>query len=213
MNDTKKQDRKRDRKHDQKQDQQRDREQDQERDQKRQEIKSEIFSSVRIFIIALICAFILNSQVIVNARVPSGSMENTIQIGDRLIANRLAYNKKDPERYDIILFKYPDDETNIYVKRVIGLPGEKIVITDGKVYVNDNPEALDDSFIPEKMTGSYGPFEVPEGCYFVMGDNRNYSWDSRFWNNTYVAKDKILGKAVFRYWPLTEMGSLESDQR
>jgi len=185
-------------------------ERDEERDKKRAEIKSEVFSSLRLILVALAFALILNSKIIVNARVPSGSMENTIMTGDRLIANRLAYIKKDPERYDIILFKYPDDEKKIYVKRIIGLPGEKVVINDGKVYVNDDPAALDDSFIPEEMTGSYGPFEVPEGCYFVMGDNRNYSWDSRFWENTYVSKDKILGKAVFRYWPVTEMGTLDT---
>ena len=176
---------------------------------KREEMKQEFFSSLRFFLVALAIALFLNTFIIVNARVPSGSMENTIQTGDRLIASRLAYLKEGPKRLDIVLFKFPDDEKKVYIKRVIGLPGETINIIDGKVYVDDDPAPLDDSFIAEQMRGSFGPFEVPEDCYFVMGDNRNDSWDSRFWDNTYVSRKKILGKALFRYWPLTQAGGFE----
>ena len=89
----------------------------------------------------------------------------------------------------------------MFIKRVIGLPGETVNIIDGKVYINDSQVPLDDSFTPETPQGSFGPYEVPEGCYFMLGDNRENSEDSRFWVNKYVQEDKILGKVYFRYFP------------
>ena len=105
-----------------------------------------------------------------------------------------------------MIFKFPDDESKLYIKRVIGLPGDTVVIVDGKVYINGSSEPLDDSFCPEEPLGNFGPYSVPEGSYFMLGDNRNYSADSRFWQNTFVKREKILGKAVLRYWPLSEFG-------
>ena len=129
--------------------------------------------------------------------------------GDRIFGFRLAYGLnldffgheiskkiKDPERFDIVIFKYPDDESKLFIKRVIGLPGEKVQIKDGKVYINDSEIPLDDSFVPEKPRGSFGPYEVPENSYFVLGDNRNHSKDSRCWNSTsFVTFDEIVGMA------------------
>ena len=144
----------------------------------------------------------VNNALVVNAVVPSSSMEKTLMPGDRFLANRNAYGMGvEPERFDVIVFRYPDDESKIFVKRVIGLPGEKIEIVDGKVYVDGAGEPLDDSFTPEPMEGSFGPYQVPEGCFFVMGDNRNHSNDSRGWQNTFVSRDQILGKAAAVYWP------------
>ena len=92
------------------------------------------------------------------------------------------------------------------IKRVIGLPGETVTIKDGKVYINDSEEPLDDSFCPETpLSDGDGVYQVPEDSYFMMGDNRNLSRDSRFWINKYVSRDKILGKAVLRYWPLNKI--------
>ena len=107
----------------------------------------------------------------------------------------------EPERFDIVIFKYPDDESQLFIKRVIGLPGETVEIKDGKVYIDGSETPLDDSFIPETMKGSFGPYQVPEDCYFMLGDNRNNSKDSRYWKNTYVRFDQIVGKAVIRYYP------------
>lgn len=148
----------------------------------------------------------LNTFVFINARIPSESMQNTVMAGDRIFGNRLAYVKSKPERFDIVIFPAPDDPSKLYIKRIIGLPGETLLIEDGKVYVDGADEPLDDSFCPEKPEGDFGPYEIPEGCYFMMGDNRNHSLDARFWEHTFVREEDILGKAGVRYWPLTRMG-------
>ena len=87
------------------------------------------------------------------------------------------------------------------MKRVIGLPGETVNIVDGKVYIDGSDTPLDEPYLAEPMEGSYGPYTVPEGCYFMLGDNRNNSQDARFWQNKYVAKDKIIAKVLFSYYP------------
>ena len=91
---------------------------------------------------------------------------------------------------------------------MIGLPGETVNIVDGKVYINDSEEPLDDSFCPDTPQGSFGPYEVPEGCYFMLGDNRNHSMDSRYWTNTFVEKDAIEAEVAIRYWPLNKIGTV-----
>lgn len=173
-----------------------------------------ILSIMKTTILSFLIAMIVVSSVIINAVIPSGSMENTIMTGDRVIGNRLAYGINlqigdkqicrkfsNPKRFDIIIFKYPDDESILYIKRIIGLPGETVEVKNGNVYINNSKEPLDDSFTAEKTIGNFGPYTVPEGSYFVMGDNRNDSNDSRFWKNTYVKFEQILGKAIFRYYP------------
>lgn len=165
----------------------------------------EIFDFLLPIIIAVVIALLLKYFVIANAVVPTGSMKNTIEENDRIIASRLAYITEDPERYDVVLFEFPDDENTIYVKRVIGLPGETVEIVNGVVYVtkaDGQVIQLDDSFVTNcEPKGDYGPYEVPEGCYFMLGDNRNNSGDSRFWNNKFVQKNKIIGRVIFRYYP------------
>lgn len=170
--------------------------------------KSKLREAVEFLIpivVAVIIAIILKSVVFANAVVPTGSMLNTIHEGDRIIASRLAYVKEDPQRYDVIIFNYPDDEKQIYVKRVIGLPGETVQVVNGVVYVTKTDGEtiqLDDSFVTNcTPEGNFGPFEVPADSYFMMGDNRNSSWDSRFWDNKFVNKEKILGKVKFKYYP------------
>ena len=168
-------------------------------------VLSELLQWVLTFIIAAALAFIVGRFLIVNAEIPSGSMENTIMPGDRIIGNRLAYIAGDPERFDVIIFRYPDDESQLFIKRIIGLPGETVEIRDGKIYINGSSQPLDDVETKETMIGSFGPYTLPEDSYFVMGDNRNNSLDSRYWDNTFVTRDEILGEAVFRYWPLTQI--------
>ncbi|MCR4892391.1 MAG: signal peptidase I [Lachnospiraceae bacterium] len=151
--------------------------------------------------VAVLISLFINFFVIVNATVPSSSMERTIMTNDRVIGLRFSYYFEEPDRGDIVIFHFPDNEDILYIKRIIGLPGEKVEIKDGEVYIDG--VALEEPYIAEKTRecGTKEIYEVPEGHYFMMGDNRNNSSDSRYWNNTYLAKDKIIGKAVLRYWP------------
>ena len=171
-------------------------------------------------IIALILAMLLKTFIFANAVVPTGSMLNTIQEGDRIIASRIEYNFNDPERYDIIIFKAPDEvakgnEKEYYVKRIIGLPGETITIVNGVVYIADEngktTQARDEFITACSPTGNFGPYVVPENSYFVMGDNRESSIDSRYWISTnYVDRDLIIGKVKFRYYPFNTFGKLDN---
>lgn len=168
-------------------------------------IKAELISWIKTIVLALVLALCINTFVIVNATVPTGSMENTIMPQDRIVAFRLAYLFDDPDRGDIVVFRYPDDPTGdtLYVKRIIGLPGETVTISDGVVFIDG--VALPESYLKEEAFGDFGPYTVPEGCYFMMGDNRNNSEDSRYWTNTFVEKEDLLGKVIFRYYPSLDL--------
>ncbi|MBQ9442925.1 MAG: signal peptidase I [Lachnospiraceae bacterium] len=161
-------------------------------------VAKEVFEWIAVIIFAVLFSFMLHAFVIVNATVPTSSMENTIMAGDRVIGSKLYYLRHDPQRGEIIMFDFPDDPTILYIKRVIGLPGDHIEITGGVVYVNG--EALDEPYLNVVTEGEWGPYDVPEGCYFMLGDNRNDSADSRYWKNTYLTRDGIVGKAVLKYW-------------
>lgn len=165
----------------------------------------EAISFMTPIVIALIVAILLKTFIFANAVVPTGSMINTIQEGDRIIASRLAYINEGPKRYDVIIFHYPDDESQLFVKRIIGMPGETINIKNGIVYITDasgnTTEARSDFVTNCVPTGDFGPYTVPLGSYFVMGDNRNDSWDARYWKKKNVEKKKIIGKVKFRYFP------------
>ena len=139
--------------------------------------------------------------------IPSSSMESTIMTGNVVFSTRYDIEEEDLERYDILTFIAPDDPDITYIKRLIGLPGEKIEVKDGKVYA-DGVE-LEDSFIKDSQNHvGDGVYEVPEGCYFFMGDNRNNSNDSRFWENPYVPIEDIQAKAKCILFPFSDMGSL-----
>lgn len=172
---------------------------------KKKSLWKELWEYVKMILFVVVVVLVVDNFLLINAVIPSESMENTIMTGDRIFGNRLAYLFDDPERFDIVIFKYPDDESQRFIKRVIGLPGETVEIREGKVYINGSDTPLDDSFTPETPVGNFGPYTVPEGCYFMLGDNRNNSRDSRMWDNPYVKKEKILGKAVLRYFPGIEV--------
>ena len=164
-------------------------------------IRHTIVVYLTIAVATFTAVVLLYSCVLINAYIPSESMETTLMTGDRVIGNRLASKfGHDPERFDVVIF-YAPDSGELYIKRVIGMPGETVTIKDGKVYINDSDTPLDDSFIREPMeTEGKSTYKVPEDSYFMMGDNRNESYDSRFWDNPYVSKDKIVAKASLRYW-------------
>lgn len=170
--------------------------------------KKEIISWICIFIIAGGCAFILDTYIIANSFVPTGSMENTIMAESRIIGSRLTYRFSEPQRGDIAVFIFPDDKakgiTTYYVKRIIGLPGETIDIIDGKVYVNGSDIPIDEPYLKEPMEmngNNHLRYEIPEGHYFMMGDNRNNSNDSRFWEEKYVPRKDLLAKVYLEYFP------------
>ena len=168
------------------------------------DLKAEILSWVQIIVCAVAIALCMNSFIIANSRVPSASMETTIMTGDRVIGSRLTYKLfDDPERGDIIIFRWPDNEKILFVKRIIGVPGDTVEIRDGQVYLNGSDTPLEEPYIREPMEPEPGTmqFTVPEGAYFCMGDNRNESMDARYWHNTFVYRDKIIAKVCFRYWP------------
>ncbi len=172
------------------------------------DLKKEIISWIQIIVAAVVIAFFLTTFIIANSRVPTGSMEPTIMSKSRVIGSRLAYLTDDPERGDVVIFHYPDDPSGktYFVKRVIGLPGETVDIIDGKVYIDGSNTPLDEPYLAEPMEPEEPMhFEVPEGCYFMLGDNRNNSRDARYWKNTYVEKDKIIAKVLFCYFPNPHM--------
>ena len=180
-----------------------------EKKQPAQSMWKELWDYAKIIIVVFVIAFLLGHFVYINARVPSGSMEQTIMTGDRVFGNRLAYKTKDPERFDIVIFKYPDDPSQLFVKRVIGLPGETVNIVDGKVYINDSGRNHWMTVSVRKHLREVSEqYEVPEGCYFMLGDNRNHSMDSRYWMNTFVEKDAIEAEVAIRYWPLNKIGTV-----
>ena len=163
-------------------------------------IIEEIISWSKIIAFTVFTAIMLNQFVIVNATVPTGSMENVIMSNDRIVAFRLSYLFNPPERYHIVIFRYPDDESQLYVKRIIGLPGETVNIRGGLVFIGDSDTPLRDDFIINHIAGDYGPFYVPDNSYFMLGDNRANSEDSRSWINPFVYRGNILGRAVFKYY-------------
>ncbi|MGN0415932.1 MAG: signal peptidase I [Agathobacter sp.] len=178
--------------------------------EKKGSILWEICSWILTFALAIGLALVLKNYVIINATVPTGSMEHTIEPGDDLFGLRLTYRFSEVQRGDIIIFRFPDDETQKYVKRVIGLPGETVTVNDGKIYIDDSETPLEEPYLKDEWVQATGPFEfeIPEDSYLVMGDNRNDSYDARYWENTYVTRDEIIGKAYMIYYPFSRFGSL-----
>lgn len=166
-----------------------------------------ILMAVGIYAVFAIAFIILFQTVFMISLIPTGSMENTIEVNNIIFSTRYDVKEEDLERYDILTFVAPDDSDITYIKRLIGLPGETIEVKEGKVYA-DGVE-LDDSFIkePQNQIGD-GIYEVPEDCYFFMGDNRNNSKDSRFWDNPYVPAKDIQSRAKCIIFPFSDVGSL-----
>ncbi|MDD6038196.1 MAG: signal peptidase I [bacterium] len=180
----------------------------------------ELISWVEVIVAAVLISLFLTEVVLVNAMVPTASMENLIDVGDRLFGNRLAYKFHEPERFDVVIFKNPQDESENYIKRLIGLPGEHVEIRDAKIYINGSDQPLVERYLPEEweIENDGYVFDVPKDSYLMLGDNRNVSLDARYWAEeayengladsmeaaqkyTYVNKKQLLGKAMFTYYP------------
>jgi len=175
--------------------------------------KSTIREYAEAAAIAILLALFIRAFVVQAFKIPSGSMEPTLLVGDHILVNKFLYGIKlpylqttlipisDPERGDIIVFIYPEDKDKDFIKRVIGVPGDKIQMQGKQIFVNGLP--FDDryGFYDEKAGNpnrSFGPVVVPKGHYFVMGDNRDHSMDSRFWG--FVPSEAVKGKAFIIYW-------------
>ncbi|WP_417912673.1 signal peptidase I [Candidatus Electronema sp. TJ] len=182
--------------------------------------KSIIREYIEAILIAVVLALFIRTFIVQAFKIPSGSMLETLQIGDHLLVSKFIYGiklpftgkvlvpVKEPKRGDIIVFKYPKEPDVDYIKRVIAVGGETVEIKDKKVFINGKPLAGDQDYgqfkeeriIPASAgpRDNFGPVTVPEGKLFVMGDNRDNSYDSRFWG--FVDLEAVRGKAFILYW-------------
>lgn len=165
--------------------------------------KSIIREYIEAMVVAILLALVIRAFVIQAFKIPSGSMLQTLQIGDHVLVNKFIYTFYDPERGDIIVFKYPVDETRDFIKRVVGLPGETIEVKNRVVYVNGKP--INEDYAVHGPSGfnastNMSPRHIPLGSYFVMGDNRDNSMDSRVWG--FLKRDLIKGKALIIYFSI-----------
>ncbi|MGI5921796.1 MAG: signal peptidase I [Syntrophomonadaceae bacterium] len=165
---------------------------------------------VSIVVIAFILAMILRTFIIEGRIIPSGSMLPTLQLQDRVMVNKFIYYFKEPQRGDIAVFDPPEvlNSKDQFIKRVIGLPGETVEVKEGKVYING--KALVEPYVTEAPNYEFGPVVVPEGCLFMLGDNRNRSFDSHLWN-AWLTRDRVIGKAFIIYWPIKDITDLKRE--
>ena len=176
----------------------------------------EAFSTVLYFLIVLLITWLLITFVIQRTVVEQTSMETTLQSGDSLLVDKISYRFTDPKRFEIVIFPYKlAEKKTYYIKRVIGLPGETVRIDyDGNIYIND--EILEEDYGRETIQpNSAWSAKLDKGItlgedeYFVMGDNRNNSVDSRYDNVGPVKRDEIIGRAILRIWPLSKFGTIK----
>ena len=171
--------------------------------------KSPLREAIETIVWYLVIALLIIHFVVQSFYIPSSSMEPTLVPGERVLVAKFYYRLTEPQSGDIIVFRYPIDDRKNLIKRVIGLPGEKIKISNGMIYVNGEPLQGDKYVRTYYDYGFYGEGEktAPEDSYFVLGDNSINSDDSRFWG--YVPRKNVLGRAFLIYWPLTHITILK----
>jgi signal peptidase I len=147
--------------------------------------------------LAVILATLIRVFVFEPFYIPSPSMQPTLYANDRIIVNKLVYRLHVPSRQDVLVFKFPLDTSRDFIKRLIAFGGETVTIKNSHVYING--KELNEPYLQQLKMDNYGPYTVPQGYYFVMGDNRNDSEDSRFWGP--LAAKYLIGKAEVIYWP------------
>ena len=179
-------------------------------EKKKKSLGRELLSLLGYLVIVLIATFLIVKFVGVRTEVIGTSMTPTLQDGDNLIVEKVTYYFRDPQRYDIIVFPYPEDPSRHYIKRIIGLPGETVQIIDGYVYING--ELLDEHYGNAVMNNAgiaAEPITLGEDEYFVLGDNRNNSEDSRYAAVGNIKRSQIDGRAWLSIWPFSDIGFLK----
>ncbi|MDO5299544.1 MAG: signal peptidase I [Clostridia bacterium] len=167
-------------------------------------VKQEIFEWVMVFVVAAAMAFVVRTFIFEPVRVDGQSMLNTLQDNEFMIATKYDYLTNDPERFDIVICDYPNADDGMYrVKRVVGLPGETLELRAGELYING--EYVEQNFDMTENEAYFGPYTVPEGCYFVMGDNRNNSKDSRSSMVGALTRAQIKGHVRAVIYPFDQM--------
>jgi len=175
--------------------------------------KAVIREWVESLLIALVLALLIRTFVVQAFKIPTGSMKPTLLEGDRLLVNKFLYRFKEPERGDIVVFKFPQNRKKDFIKRLIAKGGETVEIAHGDIYIDG--ELVEEPFIirsinyinKEPYGGINRRIEVPEGYFYVLGDNSGSSKDSRYWG--FMPKKNVVGKAFFVYWPLTRLRVLK----
>jgi len=159
---------------------------------------------------AVVAALLIITFVGQSFVVEGSSMLPNLRDGERLLVEKITYRFREPARGEVVVFRHPGDPSKRLIKRVIGLPGDTIAIAQGRVYVNG--VALEEDYINGPMVRwqTVGPLVVPADHYFLMGDNRNASLDSRDPSLGFVAKSQIVGRAIVRYWPLPRVAAVEA---
>lgn len=164
-------------------------------------------SALREWVEAIVGALILAAFIITfiaqSFIVDGISMMSTLEDGQRLLVDKLSYRFMEPKRGDVIVFKYPSNTKEEFIKRIIAVPGDNVWIIEGRLFVNG--ELITEDYIDETMERGFNPQIVPEGHYFVLGDNRNRSLDSRDSRVGFVPRDLIIGRAIWSYWPLNRI--------
>jgi signal peptidase I len=166
-------------------------------------VKKSVFREyAEALVIAIVLALIIRMFIVEAFKIPSGSMIPTLLVGDHLLVNKFIYKFREPKRRDIIVFKYPDEPSRNFIKRIIAVGGDTVEVRNKELYVNGVKQ--NESYVrhlKESTPGdNFGPVTVPSGSYFMMGDNRDSSLDSRFWKNRFVSRRAIVGKAFIIYW-------------
>lgn len=161
--------------------------------------------AVETILPAILIAILINLFLAQPTRVHGQSMEPNLHTNQRLVVEKISYRLHGPRQGDVVVFSMPQQSEELLIKRVIGLPGETVEIRDGRVYVNGTP--LDEPYLNQETRGRFGPVVVPPLHVFVLGDNRNFSNDSRAFDA--VPIKNILGRAWFSYWPVENLGMLK----
>ena len=175
-------------------------------------IVKELSAWLIYILVIIVISYLVITFVGQRTQVSGSSMETTISDGDQLIVDKISYRFRDPNRYDIVVFPYQYEKNTYYIKRIIGLPGETVQIVDGYVYIDG--QKLDEHYGNEVMENpglAADPVVLGDDEYFVLGDNRNNSQDSRAANVGVIHRDDLLGRAWIRIWPFNKFGVIKHE--